>query len=110
MQEHLQFYINGEWVDPTSPATLDVINPTTEEAFARISMGSEADVNKAVAAATEAFESFSQTTIAERVEMFGAILGEYRPLLDALPKPVADKLRAENARALLPERGAVAED
>ena len=43
-------------------------------------------------------------------DSIGAILGEYRPLLDALPKPVADKLRAENARALLPERGAVAED
>lgn len=37
-------------------------------------------------------------------DSIGAILGEYRPLLDALPKPVADKLRAENARALLPER------
>ena len=43
-------------------------------------------------------------------DSIGAILDEYRPLLDALPKPVADKLRAENARALLPERGAVAED
>ena len=43
-------------------------------------------------------------------DSIGAILGEYRPLLDALPKPVADKLRAENARALLPERGAVAAD
>ena len=39
MQEHLKFYINGEWVDPVAPATLDVINPTTEEPFARISMG-----------------------------------------------------------------------
>ncbi len=43
-------------------------------------------------------------------DSIGAILDEYRPLLDALPKPVADKLRAENARALLPDRGAVATD
>lgn len=43
-------------------------------------------------------------------DSIAAILDEYRPLLDALPKPVADKLRAENARALLPERGAVVED
>ena len=43
-------------------------------------------------------------------DSIGAILDEYRPLLDALPKPVADKLRAENARALLPERGAVVDD
>ena len=43
-------------------------------------------------------------------DSIGAILDEYRPLLEALPGPVADKLRADNARALLPERGAVAED
>ena len=43
-------------------------------------------------------------------DSIGAILNEYGPLLDALPRPVADKLRADNARALLPERGAVAED
>ncbi|MCB1646729.1 MAG: aldehyde dehydrogenase family protein, partial [Pseudomonadales bacterium] len=78
MQEHLKFYINGEWVDPVKPATLDVINPTTEEPFATISMGSAADVEKAVAAAKDAFESFSKTTVAERVEMFGAILAEYQ--------------------------------
>ncbi len=51
MLEKLQFYIKGEWVDPATPGTLDVINPATEEACATISMGSEADVNKAVAAA-----------------------------------------------------------
>ncbi len=43
-------------------------------------------------------------------DSIGAILDEYRPLLDALPKPVADKLKAENARALLPDRGAVVTD
>ncbi|MCH8257323.1 MAG: aldehyde dehydrogenase family protein, partial [Proteobacteria bacterium] len=77
MQEHLKFYINGEWVDPVTPATLDVINPTTEEPFATISMGSAADVDKAVAAANTAFESFSKTSVAERVELITAILAEY---------------------------------
>ncbi|HAB05244.1 MAG TPA: hypothetical protein DCE35_07235 [Alcanivorax sp.] len=43
-------------------------------------------------------------------DSIGEILGEYRPLLDALPEPVAAKLKADNARALLPARGAVAED
>lgn len=94
MQEHLKFYINGEWVDPTTPATLDVINPTTEEAFARISMGSEADVNKAVAAATEAFESFSRTTVAERVELFGAILGEYTKRYDEIAQIISTEMGA----------------
>ena len=60
MREYMQFYINGEWVDPVTPNSLDVINPATEEVCAHISMGSEEDVNKAVAAAKTAFESYSR--------------------------------------------------
>ncbi len=51
MRDYLKFYINGEWVDPVTPRTLDVINPANEEAYCRISIGSKADVDKAVAAA-----------------------------------------------------------
>jgi aldehyde dehydrogenase (NAD+) len=77
MQKHLKFYIDGEWVDPTTPATLDVINPATEQAFATISMGNAADVNKAVAAAKSAFTSFSNTTVEQRIDLLAAILDEY---------------------------------
>ena len=94
MQEHLKFYINGEWVDPATPKTLDVINPTTEEAFATISMGSAADVDKAVAAATAAFESFSTTTVAERVELFGAILAEYGKRYDEIAAAISTEMGA----------------
>ena len=66
MKDNLQFYINGEWVDPVTPKTLDVINPATEEPLGKISLGSDSDVDKAVAAAKAAFESYSQTTIDER--------------------------------------------
>lgn len=62
MKEYLKFYINGAWVDPEKPNTIDVINPATEEPFAKISGGSKADVDKAVAAARAAFPAFSQTT------------------------------------------------
>ena len=62
MREMLQFYIDGQWVDPVEPRTLDVVNPATEELYGRISLGSAADVDKAVAAANRAFESFSQTS------------------------------------------------
>jgi aldehyde dehydrogenase (NAD+) len=48
MREVLQFYIDGAWVDPVEPRTLDVINPATEEVCGRISLGSTADVDKAV--------------------------------------------------------------
>ena len=82
MQEYMQFYINGEWVDPVTPSSLEVINPATEQPFATISMGSAADVEKAVAAASGAFDSFSTTTVAERVELLGSILAEYTKRYD----------------------------
>jgi len=94
MQEHLKFYINGEWVDPVTPSTLDVINPTTEEPFATISMGSAEDVNKAVAAAKAAFDSFSQTTVAERVELIGSILAEYQKRYDDIAQAISTEMGA----------------
>ena len=62
MLERLQFYIDGQWVDPVEPRTLDVVNPATEEIYGRISLGSAADVDRAVGAAARAFESYSQTS------------------------------------------------
>ena len=94
MQEYLKFYINGEWVDPVAPSTLDVINPTTEEPFAKISMGGAADVEKAVAAASAAFESFSQTTPAERVELIGSILAEYTKRYDEIAQAISTEMGA----------------
>ena len=55
-----QFYINGEWVDPVQPETLDVINPATEESIGKLSIGSAQDVDIAVKAARKAFSSFSK--------------------------------------------------
>jgi aldehyde dehydrogenase (NAD+) len=78
MLEYLKFYIDGAWVDPARPKTEDVINPATEEPFARISMGSAADVDKAVAAARRAFESFSQTTREERLALMQKIVEAYQ--------------------------------
>ena len=94
MQEYLKFYINGEWVDPAKPATLDVINPATEEAFAKISMGSAADVEKAVAAAKVAFESYSRASVAERLELFGAILAEYTKRYDEIAAAISTEMGA----------------
>ncbi|HEY0106526.1 MAG TPA: aldehyde dehydrogenase family protein [Rhizomicrobium sp.] len=91
MQDHLQFYIDGKWVDPVTPKTLEVENPATEEAFARISMGSKADVDKAVAAAKRAFKSFSQTTKKQRIELLQAIMASYQKHIGE----VAEAIHAE---------------
>ena len=69
MSNHLKFYINGAWVDPVTPRKMDVINPATEEPFTAISIGSAADVDRAVAAAKAAFPKFSQTSKAERIAL-----------------------------------------
>ena len=54
MSNNQKFYINGEWVEPQSTTTLDVINPATEEAIGTIALGNDDDLNNAVAAATAA--------------------------------------------------------
>ncbi|HTH99537.1 MAG TPA: aldehyde dehydrogenase family protein [Acidisoma sp.] len=77
MSNNMKFYIDGAWVDPISPKAIDVIDPSTEEVFTQISGGSAADVEKAVAAARAAFDSFSRTTPAERLQLLESILVEY---------------------------------
>ncbi len=78
MRNYLQFYINGQWVDPVNAKTLDVINPATEGVAGQISLGSAADVDAAVKAARAAFASYSQTTVAERMALLERIIGEYK--------------------------------
>ena len=94
MQERLQFYIDGKWVDPARPATIDVINPATEEAFARISMGSKADVDKAVAAARKAFETWSRTTREERLALIQKIMGVYQTKYEEIAKAISMEMGA----------------
>src|SRR3954462_7454891 len=78
MSDHnLKFYINGAWVDPVKPATIDVVNPATEEVYTKIAAGSAADVEKAVVAARAAFPAFSQTKKAERVALLTRIIAAF---------------------------------
>ena len=69
MIEKKNFYINGKWVAPVKVNDFDVIDPSTEEAFAVISLGSKEDTDKAVIAAKEAFETWKETSKEERVEL-----------------------------------------
>lgn len=94
MKEALQFYINGEWVDPATPKTLEVINPATEEPCGTISMGSEADVDKAVAAAKAAFPAWSNTTREERIAMFEKILEVYQTRYDEIAETISTEMGA----------------
>ena len=79
VQARDRIFIGGEWVEPQGAERLEVINSTTEEAMGTIPGCTAADVDSAVAAAREAFESWSQTPREERAGYIAAIaagLGE----------------------------------
>ena len=67
MDNLLKFYIGGQWVAPVSDATMPVMNPATEEQIGTVALGNAEDVDRAVAAAKSAFDSFSQTSKGERL-------------------------------------------
>ena len=94
MKDYLQFYINGEWVDPVEPRTLEVENPATEESFARISIGSSADVDKAVAAARAAFPSFSTTSVDYRAELLDKITAGIQARMPEIAQAISDEMGA----------------
>jgi len=94
MNNNKKFYINGEWVDPISPKTLAVINPANEEIVSEISLGSEEDVNKAVAAAKKAFLTFSLTSREERLELFEKIMTVYKKRMPDLAKAITSEMGA----------------
>ena len=73
-----KFYINGQWVSPKNAKDIDVINPATENSCAVISLGSKEDVNQAVTAAKNAFESWSFTTKDQRVELLEKLYVVYK--------------------------------
>ena len=62
MDKLLKFYINGEWVDPISTDRMPVLNPASVTQVGEVALGGEADVDRAVAAATAAFGQFSLST------------------------------------------------
>jgi aldehyde dehydrogenase (NAD+) len=94
MREYTRFYIDGQWVDPVSPKTAQVINPATEEVSGTISLGSAADVDKAVAAARKAFPSWSQSSVKERLELLRAIQAEYANRMQELGEAVTEEMGA----------------
>jgi aldehyde dehydrogenase (NAD+) len=104
MREYLKFYIDGAWVDPVSPKTLAVENPATEEVCGTISIGSAADVDKAVKAARKAFKTWSRTTREERLAVMERIVAEYGRRAADLAKAVTEEM---GAPAALSERAQV---
>src|SRR5438552_16863165 len=70
---HDKLYLNGECVKPEGNGMLDVINSTTEEVMGRVPEGTPEDINRAVAAARAAFDSWAATSSAERARFLEKI-------------------------------------
>ena len=94
MYEYTKFYIDGAWVDPVAANPLAVENPATEETIGHISIGSAADVDRAVAAARRAFESWQFSTREDRLELMRAILAEIAKRHEDLARAVSDEMGA----------------
>ncbi len=83
MQVYDKFYIGGKWVAPKGKGTIEVIDPSTEEVCGVVPSGNAEDINAAVAAAKEAFKTWSRTTAAERSELIGKIAEKFT---ESMPK------------------------
>jgi aldehyde dehydrogenase (NAD+) len=94
MREHLKFFIDGQWVDPVTPRTIDVINPATEEVCGRVSAGSKADVDRAVAAARKAFKSWSKTTREQRLAALNRIVEAFTARVGPLAEAITEEMGA----------------
>ena len=88
------FYINGSWVEPELSNDFDVIDPSTEETCAVISLGSQADTNKAVGAARASFESWMFTPKNERLQLIESILEEYQKRAEDMANAISLEMGA----------------
>lgn len=91
MLEKREFYINGEWVAPATANDFAVIDPSTEEQCAVISLGGQADTDAAVAAARAAFDDWSQTPKEERA----ALIRKLAEIYEARKEEMAQAMSME---------------
>jgi aldehyde dehydrogenase (NAD+) len=105
MREYTQFYINGQWVDPVTPRPFDVINPSNEQVCAHISLGSEADVDKAVAAAKAAFQTFGWSSRDERIAIMEAVIAAYQNHYNEIAEAISEEMGAPTALAVEAQAG-----
>ena len=77
MKDKLDFYINGQWVQSESSETIEVINPANEKIIGHVAAGTKEDINKAVIAASNAFQTFQYSSKDDRIELLNNIIAEY---------------------------------
>jgi len=94
MLEKKNFYINGNWVTPAKTNDFNVINPSNEEPFAIISLGSKEDTDAAVMAAKNAFETWKDTSVEERISLLEKLLRIYKKRFDEMANAISMEMGA----------------
>ena len=94
MLDKKNFYINGKWVSPVKPNDFEVINPSTEETCAIISLGSKEDTNAAVDAAKKAFESWKDSSREERIKLLEKLLSIYKKRYSEMVEAISTEMGA----------------
>jgi aldehyde dehydrogenase (NAD+) len=77
MKHYDKFYIDGEWVEAIGKSTFELVDPSTEEPFATVALGSTEDVDKAVSAASRALPRFSESSTRDRIDLLTGIAAEF---------------------------------
>src|SRR6056297_599344 len=94
MVEKRQFYINGAWVDALAGTAHDVIDPSTEEACAVISLGGQADTDAAVAAAKDALPGWMATPVEDRIAALERVYAAYKTRTEDLAVAMSTEMGA----------------
>lgn len=103
MRQCLNFYIDGAWVTPAAGSTvLDVINPATEQVSGQVAMGTVADVDRAVTAAHRAFPAYSARSVAERLDLLGAVISGYEKRIADIADAISTEMGAPYKTLALP--------
>jgi aldehyde dehydrogenase (NAD+)/3-succinoylsemialdehyde-pyridine dehydrogenase len=102
MREYRRFYIDGTWVGPAAGRPFEVVNPATEAVIAVISLGDRSDVDRAVAAARRAFDSYSRTGREERRALLGRIVEVYQRRMDDVAQAITEEMGAPLAAVSRP--------
>ena len=88
------FFINGKWTKPSKPNDFEVINPSNEEPFAVISLGSKEDTDAAVNAAKAAFAKWKETSKDERIKLLEKLLSVYKKRFNEMAEAISIEMGA----------------
>jgi aldehyde dehydrogenase (NAD+) len=94
MRHLQQFYIDGEWIEPSGSKRSPVIDPCTEAVIGEVALGDSTDADRAVAAARRAFDSFSRTSVDERIALLERILDAYMARYDEMADVITREIGA----------------